>query len=479
VPLLLATIWALSPFGSQAALRFTSVRQSSIPSLAKDPVLFIYPHATGTTASGDAGVLVNAANAILGTSLLTAGFNKKQTQDVFGNIKIPAIESIDNITAANGWVPVNATGDFIYASMLGMPFVIPGGSGNVTFDMTTWYWRLQNPNMTNFVYQSDKRSSFPLLPPYYPADNSSTFTNITDKNGMWQFGIPVKFNASTQASMPFIFEQSNWLGEIGKDLTRFSATLVPQAIDVSVACVRSACRATAVRNATVESNDRSMFNWTFFNNWFLNYLAKAFPIPHSGTAFPGVMERYIANPDSNPYGTEDYNISLALHDRVTAPQLAARLSQVLNTYWIAHAAGSNAAAGFNTTRYSAKMAAENNIRNNTATFHDTQDFFHVDKAWLAVLCLATIFILLAATLSGFVTWLRIGPDAIDTISALTRGDLRLRMEAGTTLDADERVRLLKDIELKIGDIYSEQEVGGISIGRSQDTVSLEKTRVYR
>jgi hypothetical protein len=480
IPILLALIWAFSPFGSQAALRFTGVVEKSIVSNATRPVQYIYPHATRQTAGADAGEPVNAADALLATALLTGGYNKAQTQDAFGNLKIPAIEAMQKSPGPDGWIPVDSSSSVWHASLLGIPIDVPITNGNSTFELSTWYWRIQDPQMTNSTYKSDPRSSFSLLPPYAPADNSSTFTNFTDKNTMWQFAAPLKYNASTLTSMPFIFEQSNYgVDGPGHDLTHFSGTLIRQAINVSATCVRSSCKVVGIKNATMDDNPQSQFNWTFFNMWFLGYLTKAFPIPHSGTPNPGILESYISNPDINPYTNDPqgYDTRLVLHNRVTAEQLGARLSQVLNTYWIAHAAGSNAAAAFNTTRYAQKYAQF--LRTSKATVVNNQEFFHVDKAWLSVLCLATLLIFFAAGLSGVVTWLRIGPDAIDPISALTRADTRLRMDLATTLDADERIRLLKDVELKIGDVYLEENVGGIFIGRGHDVANLEKGRIYR
>jgi hypothetical protein len=476
IPLLLGAVWAFSPFGSQAALRFTSVEQRSIPGSVNRPAQYIYPHATGITACGDCEVTVNAANALLSSALLSAEYNQPQPQDAYGNLKIPLLESLHNPTSTSGWMYIDTSANTQYSSLLGIPFVQPTGSGNVTFEVATWYWRLDNPNITAFKYHREANSTSVLLPLYYPVDNSTGYRNITDKNKMWQFAIPVDYNSSTSVSLPLIFEQSNF-GNDGADVTHFSGDLVPQAVNVSVSCKGTSCRVLAIKNSTLVHEDQSVFDRGFFTGWFLGYLTSAFSIPHSGTPFPGVLEAYLANPNINPFSTASYNDSIVLHDSVNAEQLGSRLSQVLNTYWMANLAGSNAAAAFNSSDPS--LTGTNVTFNSTVIVYNDTEFFRVNKAWLSVLSLAIILILLTAILSGIVTYIRVGPDATDAISALTMADGRLKMDMGTMLDADERVRLLKNVELKIGDGYETGEVGRICIGRSEDVGGLEMGRIYR
>jgi hypothetical protein len=478
IPLLLGAMWAFSPFGSQAALRFTSVEQRSIPSVAHRPAQYIYPHTTGLTACGDCEITVNAANALMSSSLLSADYNQPQPQDAYGNLKIPALDSIHNVTGPEGWISVDAANNISYSSLLGIPFTQPDSSGNVTFEMATWYWRMDTPNITHVKYKPKENSTSVLLPLYYPADNSTGYTAVPDKNQMWQFAYPVNFNATTATSIPLIFEQSNYgVNGDGADVTHFAGDLVPQAVNVSVACKGTSCRVHAVKKAEMADVDHDAYDRSFFIVYFLRYLASAFPIPHSGTRFPGVLEAYLADPNANPFSLASYNESLVLYDAVNADQLGFRLSQVLNTYWIAHLAGSNAAAAFNAS--DPQLTETNVTTNSTVTVYNDKDFFHINRPWLSVLSLAILLLLMTAVSSSVVTFVRVGTDAIDTISALTMADGRLRMEMGTTMDSDERIRMLKDVELRIGDAHESGEVGDICIGRSEDVGRLEKGRIYR
>ena len=58
--------------------------------------------------------------------------------------------------------------------------------------------------------------------------------------------------------------------------------------------------------------------------------------------------------------------------------------------------------------------------NTTAIVQTTEKYLHCNKRWLALLSIATIVILCAALPSGILSFLSIGPDVTDYLSALTR-----------------------------------------------------------
>jgi hypothetical protein len=51
-------------------------------------------------------------------------------------------------------------------------------------------------------------------------------------------------------------------------------------------------------------------------------------------------------------------------------------------------------------------------------------------------------------------------------------------DGGSTLDAMERARLLKDVEVCIGDVHSEKDVGHIALAAGVPVRQLERGRLY-
>ena len=48
----------------------------------------------------------------------------------------------------------------------------------------------------------------------------------------------------------------------------------------------------------------------------------------------------------------------------------------------------------------------------------------------------------------------------------------------TTIEGMQRVRALKDIEVRVGDVWAQREIGKIALGRKIDTEMLMKGRLY-
>jgi hypothetical protein len=84
----------------------------------------------------------------------------------------------------------------------------------------------------------------------------------------------------------------------------------------------------------------------------------------------------------------------------------------------------------------------------------------------------------ATTMSAVFTVLYTGPEAHDFLSTLTKSHRALQLDHGSYLHEDELVRILKDVELKIGDARAEGDVCKIVIGPSNLLGNLGKGRLY-
>ncbi|KAI9737977.1 MAG: hypothetical protein M1834_009347 [Cirrosporium novae-zelandiae] len=454
LPLILCILWAFSPLGSQASLRFISSQQRNIPVMSL--VSYIYPNATDDLACADCVVTVDAANTVFFASLLTSDTDRTLGQDSWGNIKIPAIEEINKLSGEDGWINLAAEKANYYTSLIGIPFTKPSESFNSIFELETWYWWTSPHHMTPI-------ESGMAMTNY---SNMSGYLTFVGLNKIWQLVIPA--SDWTNGSIPLILEQIN-IGADGVG-TKLEMSLSPILVEMKVECGPSACSPLAVRNSTLPRPSSSSSNLKFLQLYLLNDFVEAFPLTHDGTPYPSALELYLMN-GSNAAILSDADEQVDLGS-VGAEKVAFRLSQILNTYWMA-ASFSSAVVG----------APQNNIENytlnTTAIVQNPEKYLHTDLRWLAILCIAITVMFCATLLSGTFAFLSIGPDATDYLSAWTRSHQAISLPGGSYLDAEERIRLLKDVELQIGDSRPEEEVGNIVIGPVQSVSRLETGRLYK
>ena len=198
LPLLLCTIWALSPLGSQAALRFMEVRDRMVTTPASQPVQYIFPATSHSTACSTCESRVNSANSLLLASLLSVVTTGTKPQDSWGNLKIPVLEMLDSSINANDWYTLDPHFGSEYSSLLGIPFNRPTGRGNLTFTLDTWYWNLINPVITTSYQQN---AIFQNL--------SDKYTSFTSRNYLYRFITTTNFSIATNEVLPLVFEQNS------------------------------------------------------------------------------------------------------------------------------------------------------------------------------------------------------------------------------------------------------------------------------
>lgn len=68
--------------------------------------------------------------------------------------------------------------------------------------------------------------------------------------------------------------------------------------------------------------------------------------------------------------------------------------------------------------------------------------------------------------------------ATDSFPAITLHNEQQLRDSGSYLDADDRARLLKDLEIQIGDTEAEADIGRIDVSRKEDVYSISKGGLY-
>ncbi|KAL2062279.1 hypothetical protein VTL71DRAFT_6545 [Oculimacula yallundae] len=483
VPPILLIIWAFSPLGSQALLRFTSVQVRPMAPGTLTGFQYAYPGAT--YASICAACQVEAHNAVTMASFLSIETTGGRSQDAWGNIKIPMVD--DNLeTDPQGWVQLSEISKPQYTSLIGIPSEPFAVYMNTTFIMQSWYWQLENPSLWK------NGTLGPLLTSSEKYAGSDKLSNYTSTNRLWQFALPERLNVTTTSSIPLTFEVTKVGVNINNSVTykygtngpvddlyyaiRLEASLTQKPVELNVSCVSTNCKVTAIRKVTMEASYNTELDRDYFNTRFLSHLSAAFPREHSGTESENVLQAYLFNPSKNPYASIKLPDSLYLTD-FDAPTLARRLSQVINTHWIADNYFSNAAGSFDTDEVSGFLKGRV-IRDTNLFQIDNLHVLRCDRTWFAILCISTLVMLAAAAAAPVLRSLCMANDTTDFLSAMILHNGGEIASGRTYLNANERARLIRNVRLKVGDGQPDDAVGKVIIGQEAHVSSFRSGRSY-
>jgi hypothetical protein len=73
----------------------------------------------------------------------------------------------------------------------------------------------------------------------------------------------------------------------------------------------------------------------------------------------------------------------------------------------------------------------------------------------------------------------LGPEMFGFVTSMTYENPWMKIsQGGTTLDAMERARLLQDIEVHVGDVCGDEDIGHIAFAAGVPLRNLEKGRLY-
>jgi predicted outer membrane lipoprotein len=114
-----------------------------------------------------------------------------------------------------------------------------------------------------------------------------------------------------------------------------------------------------------------------------------------------------------------------------------------------------------------------------ATISKTHDIYLCNFAWLGLLFAAALSILLTGVASLVLKHKTLGPEMFGFVTSMTYENSYLNVpKGGSMLDAMERARLLKDVEVHIGDVRANEDVGHIAFAAGAPKRKLERGRLY-
>ncbi|KAK8007425.1 hypothetical protein PG989_001415 [Apiospora arundinis] len=507
-------IWALSPIGSQAALRIAAVTPSTVDTVERLTFINSQQRYHRGEWANRANYDAQLVSSIFSTSLLSVTALQGQTLDVWGNLRVPMVESLAGYED-HEWkdLPSNRS-DIIFASLIGVPFgpkhFIRGHS---CFTLDTSYMNLDCPVTTLEKDGDCKFTNFtnPVNTPPLNQDNDVWYhaqtTNPELKYEMCN-GFQVAISSCQRdcvceggcsnlqnivkpwPSRRFIWESSSRAGT-----AHIECNLRTTYVQVNYTCKSpSDCQATSARltKPQLEAFDTSpRRNMTGFDmslrgadQDFLSHLTRLYPL-HLSRAMPPILG-YILSPTTalteiaDPY---QKNVTDIDHTKFQI-----RLAQLLNTLYMT-GISPHTMLGIVPAERARYDTSEELIRNTelnttmvSATVTVKHDVLRCDKGWFVALLVASLILLAATVMGAIFKGLSLGPDIFGSLSLATLDNQCNDIASGgSALDGIERARLLKRVSIKLGDVEPSSTVGRIALVaelNDRPVGKLERRRAY-
>jgi hypothetical protein len=346
-----------------------------------------------------------------------------------------------------------------------------------------------------------------------------------DNDGDGRFNSYVGFDNSSMAGKTYPKRHITYASSFGYDPLGTSTMNIAKCslgqvhVETVVQCLQDKCQAVQIRPSLLDLRDE---NTTPFDHTLIAQLAlTAFPKTFGWSKGSSPTEQFIYNTSSfqfvSPVASFDNNPGWVDLAQLDPDVFARRLALLLNTYYqltIAPAAflgglpqGNLSAFGpdtmpvadadvylpknmttrntsfgdwyfpFQTETYRSEIYFVGATTN--ATISTTHPVFRCNFAWLSLLLAAAITVLLIGIASLILKRKTLGPEMFGYVASMTYENQFIKIpEGGSMLDAMERARLLKDVEISVGDVRGDEEVGHIALAAGVPMRKLEKGRLY-
>ncbi|KAH7079157.1 hypothetical protein BKA63DRAFT_259660 [Paraphoma chrysanthemicola] len=289
-------------------------------------------------------------------------------------------------------------------------------------------------------------------------------------------------------------------------------------VEAFVVCVGTQCAVTKLRKSLSDIRPEALTAFEYF--LVLDSFVREFPTAIKFNEGSSPTELFMANTSSFPFvqkvGRLFPNEVYTDLSKVSTDTFSTRLSLVLNTYYqlTTQSSGYFGSLTGNLTAYGPDTLPVTDVNvylpaNLSATEHTFFDWFtkfqqtviDLDSpflgattnatttskreifvcnfAWLTLLLAASTIILLTGSVAVFLKRKTLGPEMFGFVSSMTYENPWVKVpEGGTMLDAMERTRLLKDVQVYVGDVCGDETVGHIAFAAGVPVRQLERGRLY-
>ncbi|KAL1656652.1 hypothetical protein SLS61_000448 [Didymella pomorum] len=563
-------LWALSPLGGQASLRLMG--RNNKPTFATTGLRYMTTGPAGAAYSlategynrrryAQAGSLYNAA-------LLAPLSTKVGPQDIWGNMKIPSLSSLNTSASdEDGWVEVGSKvfTPEDYASLVGVPIAGLPVNANTNFTVEYNYLEVEcgaflqvpypgqhgtnDPSSTNYtkldelipgqIWRNKTEWDSQPFDPYLgrasflldtPRDMARTCYNCVQKDGeifqgRWDgfFGYYNRSRlsqAETVTPRPLTFASVYGIDKSGLEqgISITNCSLLQHHVEALAKCSGKNCAVEKLRRSLTDTRPNALTALEYYT--YTSALVREFPTAIKFNEGSSPTELFLMNTSAFPYPEDTsrvYQNGVYANVSDLSPELfSKRFSSVLNTYYqvTSQSSGYFGSLSGNLSAYGPDTLPVDDVNaylpaNLSATGHpfdvwfDTfqqtavnldspfigasssatattnEQIFVCNFAWFALLLVASSVILITGFAAVVLKRKTLGPEMFGFVTSMTYENPWLHLpKGGTMLDGMERARLLKDIEVRIGDVRGEDEVGHIALAAGVPLRELERGRLY-
>ncbi|KAG8675746.1 hypothetical protein FPOAC2_01822 [Fusarium poae] len=536
------TVWSLSPLGGQAALRSLHRQQnpiwkktpaayhlgnnkSEIFQYYRDG-LSTYDGLSGTQSStsdmetvfsasfSTQDVLISHANSSsprYNDTIVDLGgkweASRSGRRDLWRNVRIPFIELLPAYRSddPNAWIPVPNDEIVPHASLVGLPIRNGSleGAGNSTMVVHFHYITLSCGkafNGSQWVSKDSKAlwyhntsSHVPLYEQYQDAgmgDRNIWLDLPNSSTTMEHFNVAV--DVEPQSKLQLVMGGECWHKKPGLEQLDTESTSTLRVCDMSttyvdmeVVCSRLAvdadlvCQANRVRHAPsypIKGNLTALSNIRLSEQILieLTYMGA-----RQGIKRPTILEMYLRDPlgifqRSNGGFSIDYDTTnqggcfTSLPPEIFEKRLAAALNTIIM-----------ASYPFRTLTGGEDQSFQQWQETTALWTEFDRDIYVLDKPWFITTIISTLIMIICAVANIIIRQRIKAPDFLDNIAGLTRDSQFIDLpDSGSGKSGSDQLATIKNVSVRICDVYPEREVGRIALTTELNSSKLEWERNY-
>lgn len=195
------------------------------------------------------------------------------------------------------------------------------------------------------------------------------------------------------------------------------------------------------------------------------------------------LEAYFHDPVTPHFYGQD--MPAPIHE-IGSELFSTRLTQLLNTYWMASVAPYTLLSGVeyypdaNDPTILHSTRGDGSLATSQGSFYIETMILRVHKVYLAILLTVSILLFLAGLLTAYLDATRKGPDVLDDFVNSLRHSPYVHVEQGPSMeDGPEKARRLRQTVIQMGDVSPGGDYGYVAIGTPSAEQPVERVSSKR
>lgn len=467
----------------------------------------------------DGSTFVVAPNTLMNAALIAPQTTKDMPRDMWGNVKIPLLSTLQGNDTHEGWQDVKHDGFASYSSLVGLPIAMPiagaprTSATSAKMPVVSWYWDLdcsRQPWTNGSANRSDHNATIKWHQDWTDQFTFNWTSRIYDYSPPIQIFVEelglnrtgafcnVECNNITTVFCPGL--PARTLGIIlntGGSFVFGMCALRTIHVETEILCDHGGCRASRIRQ--LDKQDLPPPEWTILDiclqtvqnyhplgRFFLN-LVDAIQSRIGGSGGRNALVGFIKNP-ANAFGDDLTDVGL---EDQSPDVITQRLAQLLNSYWVSNLSYNLTTGDWgdnfehfsrNTSDTMADGTRASPLETSVATVYDEYSMFTCNLWWLTAFTIS-ILVALVISILGLIAVLRSrGPRLAMNVTTMVRDSPYVALPSVTSyMDDEERSRRMGPTRVVLADVAPGHELGHIAIAQMNEGAELgrlNKGRLY-